>query len=110
MVIKQVSAAPEVASDVAEERVRQFIERQAARGAAPRGVARLEGPDDDEVPARTGKMASPGTGSPHGPERRETSSNAFPRFGLGPHRLQEWKPVLEIKIQAPHAIDATLSP
>ena len=47
------SAAPEVASDVAEERIRQFIERQAARGAAPRGVARLEGPDDDEVAART---------------------------------------------------------
>jgi len=89
MVIKQVSAAPEVASDVAEERVRQFIERQAARGAAPRGVARLEGPDDDEVPARTGKMASPGTGSPHGPERRETSSNALSRFRLGPDRLQE---------------------
>ena len=34
-------------------------------------------------------MASPGTGGAHGPERRETSSNAFPRLGLGPHRLQE---------------------
>ena len=51
-------------------------------------------------------MPPPRSGIAYGPERRETSSNAFPRFGLGPHRLQEWKPVLEIKIQAPYAIDA----
>ena len=74
---------------MAEERIRQFIKRQAARGAAPRGVARLEGPDDQEVPAWTRQMPPPRSGIANGPERRKTSSNAFPRFGLGPHRLQE---------------------
>ena len=85
---------------MAEERIRQFIERQAARGAAPCGVARLQGPDDYEVAARTRQVPPPRPGIAHGPERRETSSDAFPRFGLGPDRLQEWKPVLKIKIQA----------